>query len=75
MKIKEVKELKVKIVPFSRLSLVIRDEIGPEAINGTLFWCKSPSTFDELEAQPFWANYCRENDFTPGEQLLIEVFL
>jgi hypothetical protein len=70
-----IKNVSVVIVSWKELSLAIKEEIsdiGKNPIRGALFWMKVPSTVNELEALPYWADYCRTQDISVGDKVLVE---
>jgi hypothetical protein len=72
----KIKTVTSKLIAFTLLSEDIQQEILPDSIaNNCLFWAKVPSTVDELTESPFWADFCKQQDFRSGEFILIEVTL
>ena len=64
------KTITTKIIKFKDLSEVVLDEIWCSP--NPLFWIKVPKTIKEVKEMPEWNAVCREEDFTPGEWILVE---
>jgi hypothetical protein len=76
-----IKKVSTSLIQFASLSDAIKEELVEnnssglkELHNGVLFWMKVPATVEEIEASPHWTEFCREQDFKAGDQILIEVF-
>jgi hypothetical protein len=78
----KIKELNVKIIRWNDLSDAIKCELSFLDITtgtytppspGTVFWAHAPKTIEDLENEPNWAEFCRQEGFGISDNILIEV--
>lgn len=78
----EIKEIKVKVIFYSDLSLAIKEELGfkevlgadiPIVFSDECFLVTAPKTVGELEELPNWADLCRQEDFKITDTILVKV--